>query len=75
LLSRAGNALNASGVLNVQVHVTAEGNAESISVFASPSEEMTNFAAKVLVEQKYKPARCGGKPCAMIFPFRLKFVK
>jgi hypothetical protein len=74
-LSKAGQALYVYGTLALHVHVNAEGDAESVTVFGSPSEEMTKIASVVLLKEKFKPALCGGKPCAMIFPLALKFVK
>ena len=34
--------------------------------------QMTELAQQVLLLTKYKPAKCNGNPCMMVFPFRLK---
>lgn len=34
---------------------------------------MKNLAAQIGMAQKYKPALCAGKPCAMGFPYKIAF--
>jgi hypothetical protein len=45
-----------------------------VKAIGSPSPEMTQFAASVLLLTKFKPAICGGQPCKMDYPFRFAFV-
>jgi hypothetical protein len=72
---KAGSGLGVSGVLTLHVHVTAAGDAESVTIFGSPSKEMSEVATLVMLKEKFKPALCAGKPCPMIFPFAVKFVQ
>jgi hypothetical protein len=61
------------GALSLLVDVDAKGDAQSVSVLASPDPRMTRYVAAVLMDQKYKPAFCGGVPCPMQYPFRAAF--
>jgi hypothetical protein len=64
-----------TGSMTLVVEVNDQGEATSVSVLRSPDPQMTKFAASVLMLQKYKPALCDGRPCAMQFPFRVVFEK
>jgi hypothetical protein len=66
--------VQASGTLRMDVLVDSEGNAESVTVHASPHPDMSKLAAQIVMAEKYKPAVCSGKPCAMAFPYAIKFV-
>ncbi len=70
-LSALAGKLRAEGHLVLYVKVDAEGKAKSVSVVASPSTEMTDYAAALVMVEKYKTAVCGGKPCEMPFKFSL----
>lgn len=61
----------ARGTLSLVVNVDAGGEAVSVAVLSSPDPELTQFAARLLIQAKYKPARCDGAPCAMQYPFRI----
>ncbi|WP_167086002.1 MORN repeat-containing protein [Massilia frigida] len=63
----------AEGVLTMVVMVDSEGNAQSVDVYLSPNPYMTKLAAYVAMKEKYQAARCSGKPCAMPFPYAIKF--
>jgi len=62
-----------SGDLTIFATVSAEGNVTKIEAMESPSTEMTKFVASVLLETKFKPAVCAGKPCEMQYPFAYSF--
>jgi len=64
-----------TGKMVLLVSVDSKGDATSVSVLSSPDPEMTQFAASVLMLQKYKPALCDGTPCAMQYPFRISLKK
>lgn len=59
------------GRLSLNVLIDADGKPSSVSVLETPSANMTQYAAALLIRQKYTPAICAGQPCAMSFPFRV----
>jgi hypothetical protein len=63
------------GQLILFVDIDAQGKATSVSVVRSPDPEMTQFAAGILIFERYKPAVCDGTPCKMQFPFRINFTR
>ena len=63
----------ARGELNFAVSVGPDGKATKVEDYGSSNRpEMTEFASSILLMTRFKPAVCGGKPCAMQFPFRLR---
>jgi hypothetical protein len=65
--------IKARGELNFAVSVGADGKATKVEDYGSSNKpEMTQLAGSILLMTKFKPAVCGGKPCAMQFPFRLR---
>ncbi|MDQ1830934.1 MORN repeat-containing protein [Massilia scottii] len=68
------NAKNpAEGVLSMVVMVDSEGNAETANIHLSPNPDIAKLAGFVAMKEKYKPARCSGKPCSMAFPYTMSF--
>lgn len=65
--------LQIKGNMTLAVEVNSQGEATSVSVLQSADPEMTQFAASILMLQKYKAAVCNGTPCTMQFPFRIAF--
>jgi len=63
---------SASGDLWLNVLIDGEGKPVSVTMLKKPSEDVAQYAASLLMRQKYTPAVCGGQPCAMSFPFRVK---
>jgi hypothetical protein len=61
-----------AGTLSVLVHIASTGEPTSAEVLNAPDVEYGNMAAQVAMLTKYKPAVCGGKPCAMDFIIRLE---
>ena len=70
---KAANAWQGTGVLHMDVLVDSQGDAESVTVHAAPYPDMKALAAQILMVEKYKPAVCSGKPCAMAYPFKINF--
>lgn len=64
----------ATRVLHMDVLVDSEGNAESVTVYSAPHPDMKKLAAQIVMAEKYEPALCSGKPCAMAFPYKMNFV-
>jgi hypothetical protein len=73
LLHRAQAQLLVTGPLYLIVDVGADGAAKEVKAIGSPSPEMTQLAASVLIFTKYKPAVCAGQPCRMQYPFVIEF--
>lgn len=63
----------AVGLLSMVVMVDSEGNAESVNVYVTPDPKLSEMAGFVAMKEKYKPARCAGKPCKMPFPYNVVF--
>lgn len=62
------------GELFIIVMIDSEGKAVSANVYAAPDTHVGKFAAQLLMLEKYKPAKCAGKPCAMAFSYYMDFV-
>ncbi len=73
-IARAQARLNARGTLVLQVAVDAAGEPQSVAVLQAGSDAMTQVAAAVLMQQRFKPAVCNGQPCAMNYVLRLGFI-
>lgn len=65
--------LNVRGELFVVANIDAEGNVKGISVYSSPDKKMTQFAALLLMETKFKPGSCSGNPCDMEYLLNVVF--
>ncbi|MES2018204.1 MAG: energy transducer TonB [Pseudomonadota bacterium] len=65
--------VQSTGLLRMNVMVDSEGNAESVTVLASPHPDMSKLAAQIVMAEKYQPAVCAGKPCAMAVPYAINF--
>jgi len=70
-IARSGTAR--SGDLNMDVLIDEQGKFVTATVLRSPGENTTHFAAAQFVKAKFKPAICDGKPCAMLYPLRIRF--
>lgn len=70
--ARGRYGLGIDGSLTLHIQVDSQGNATSASVFESPNPDITKSAAAIGMLTKYKPAVCGGQPCAMVFPIRME---
>ena len=65
--------VGAKGSLMLLVTVGANGKAKSVTAIGQPGPEMTEFAIRAVMLDKYKSAMCAGKPCEMVFPYSLGF--
>ena len=73
LMLSAQEARSPNGKLDLRVLVGANGAAKSVTVFAAPDAEIGEYATKVMMSQKFKPARCNGAPCEMYFSYNTAF--
>lgn len=68
-LSEATNRLDAPvGRLRVIVQVDAQGAVSQVAVYETPDPKFAAIVTAMMRETKFKPAVCGGKPCAMAYP-------
>lgn len=72
-MSKAQQIVVAKGMLTIAVDVSSAGEPESVSIFETPDSDIARVAALALLEEKYKPAMCAGKPCRMQFLFKAEF--
>jgi hypothetical protein len=61
----------AAGTLQMDVLIDETGVPQTATIRSTPDAELADFAGKALLLSKYTPARCGGKPCKMSYPFHL----
>lgn len=73
--SAGAQKLDVLGRMRIQVLVNEQGEATAVTVLESPDPKLTEFAAQVLLVNKFKPAVCAGKPCAMGIQFRYNFTQ
>jgi hypothetical protein len=69
LIDMAITRMKVAGKLGVIVNVLPDGTADSVYTIQSPSEALTLYANSVFMQQKFKPGKCDGKPCAMPFMY------
>lgn len=60
------------GDLSIIVDVDSSGQATRAAVYETPDPGIANRVAALLLRHPYKPAVCGGQPCAMQFAFRVQ---
>lgn len=72
-IRKAQAKLRVRGDLFLVATIGPDGKAREVAAFSSPSPEMTQFAAQVLMLTPFKPAICSGNPCAMDFPLKVAF--
>jgi hypothetical protein len=58
--------------LAIFVLVGADGKVKSVATYGFDDPETRRLAGTAAGMLKYKPARCGGQPCDMMVPFRVK---
>ena len=61
------------GDLLAVANVDATGKVIDVNIYKTPSEPVAKAIAAFLFLQKFKPAVCGGKPCAMEYALNLGF--
>ena len=62
------------GELRLSVLIDSDGKPVSATILQAPDPEMGKAAGTVLMLSKFKPARCGGKPCAMRYTYNTRFI-
>lgn len=62
-----------AGALEVHVTVDANGEVSQVRTFKTPTPQMAEVVGQLLFATPFKPARCGGQPCRMDFPFWFAF--
>lgn len=72
-MMRLAEMTGTSGPLVATVDVSPDGQARTVSVFKSPDPRLTSMVTTLLAKESYKPAKCGGAPCAMTYVMRLNF--
>ena len=61
-----------AGKLFLVAIIDETGKVETVQVYDSPAESMTQYATTVLFNTPFVPATCAGKPCKMEFPFEFE---
>ena len=61
------------GNLSARVTVAPNGMPRAVTVFESPDPEMEKFLIHVIMNERYKPGLCAGKPCEMFFFYSYLF--
>jgi hypothetical protein len=70
-IDMAINRLKVVGKLGVIVNVLPDGTAASVNIIMSPNEVLTTYAERIFMQQKFKPGKCDGKPCAMPYVYAI----
>ncbi len=73
-IMKAASAVRTLGEIDAVVVVREDGTPDSVSILKSPHDHLTKFVAQALMLERFKPAKCGGKPCAMEYPFSMNIV-
>ena len=63
------------GRVRIVVKVDDKGEAQSAAALQSPNRNVTRLVAFALMQQKYKPGTCAGRPCARDFIFEHAFAR
>jgi hypothetical protein len=74
-LAQAGARSQQVGNLEFIVNVAANGAPVSVTMFKSTSEKMTKFLNAMFMQQRFKPAVCGGVACPMAFYYATNLTK
>ncbi len=62
------------GQLLLVANVASDGKLVDVKVYKTPSEDLAKAISSFLLIQKFKPAVCAGKACAMEYPINLMLV-
>jgi hypothetical protein len=74
-VQKAANAYRTEGgLLRLHVLVGADGNPKEVRQIGDYDKQVAGYVASVLMNQRYKPARCQGGPCEMSFPYYAQLV-
>ncbi len=70
-LAQVASQFQADESVTILVAISETGVATAVKIIGEPTLELAKAVAYVLVQARYKPAKCNGLPCAQEFPFRL----
>lgn len=73
-LSRVMGAANKQGAVYLEMTVDAKGKAKTFKIYTMPDADTARYVAAVFSATEFKPGKCGGQPCEMDFPFKLRIV-
>lgn len=62
-----------SGYLLVHVLVGKDGKPLNATTYGAPGPKMVRAVSTLVMLQHYRPARCQGEPCEMIYPMHFDF--
>lgn len=71
---KAAQHTDSAGEIDAVVVVRDDGVPDSVTILKAPTPQLGTFVAQALMLEKFKPAICAGKPCAMEFPFKMRIV-
>lgn len=63
IVAKLDRSLLTAGPVKAAVQVDAEGKPVAVRMLDAPNDYLTNFIAKLLMLERYKPALCKGQPC------------
>jgi outer membrane biosynthesis protein TonB len=72
-LAKAQGKMVSDGEVKLLVTVDSTGTARSVAVYESPDINATKVTTFAVMNAKYKPGKCGGKPCRMDYRFDFCF--
>lgn len=72
-IRNSGQFSNEEGTLLAYVLVGKDGNPVSVKSMGELDPEFVRYIGTTLMLQEFKPARCHGEPCEMIYPTNLSF--
>jgi hypothetical protein len=58
--------------ITILVTVEPDGKASAASTMGDVNDKVRYFASVTAMAQRYKPAKCHGQPCRMVFGYRFK---
>jgi hypothetical protein len=72
-MSRIQNMALTKGSLIIHAMVGSDGKASTVKIFKSPDPELSQAATLIMMEQQFKPGRCAGQPCPMVYQIHYRF--
>lgn len=60
------------GRVNLRLRIGIDGKPSSYIVVSSPSRALADAITSVLKNEKFKPGRCDGRPCPMLYKFSVR---
>ena len=69
----AGGRYGDNSELHLNVLVGADGTAKQVVKLGDFDAEATRYVAAAAMGERYKPAKCHGAPCEMMYPLHVRF--